>query len=487
MLKGYFRRSFIALPLLVLCTFLSAAELNIKVLDAVTSQPLDDASVSISGTASARLQGASVSFKDLESGDYVMKAEAPSYESKSGKIKIDNAVKTSYSGSFKLNKKKVQAPVETVSETPAESPAPLFSWQEPDPVPANGTLMRTAQQSKKKASEILDAAGISVPQENIAPFVFGTEKKQTVDWKSYTVVFVVLAAFFMMASFILIMIFVLRRKTLSSILKALLLTASFICDLLLVGAILAALACHQSGGRQADVSPSLPEPAKTTVSKAPQKVEAVQESAQDQHERSREAASLYKLGTSILRNPALEARSEEFDKAVSMLEDAFAMAPDNDIYALDLADAYIRNSTTMSVGLASVIYEGMLDRLPENDMILARLADSYARLSRYEDALKTALRRTWNKNISPLNAASQIVLFSTVSGEPSRGVELLIPLVSKFPAEAPQLKLMIAGLLAEDANKDGALALIDSILKELPETEPFTKEVLKIRKEVESK
>ncbi len=483
MLKGYFRRGFIALPLLVLCTFLSAAELNIKVLDAATSQPLDDASVSISGTASARLQGASVSFKDLESGDYVMKAEAPSYESKAGKIKIDNAVKTSYSGSFKLNKKKVQVPVETVSETPAESPASLFSWQEPDPVPANGTSMRTAQQSKKKASEILDAAGISVPQENIAPFVFGTEKKQTVDWKSYTVVFVVLAAFFMMASFILIMIFVLRRKSLSSILKVLLLTASFICDLLLVGAIIAALACHQSGG----VSPSLPEPAETTVSKAQEKVEAVQESAQDQHERSREAASLYKLGTSILRNPALEVRSEEFDKAVSMLEDAFVMAPDNDIYALDLADAYIRNSTTMSVGLASVIYEGMLDRLPENDMILARLADSYARLSRYDDALKTALRRTWNKNISPLNAASQIVLFSTVSGEPSRGVELLIPLVSKFPAEAPQLKLMIAGLLAEDANKDGALALIDSILKELPETEPFTKEVLKIRKEVESK
>lgn len=486
MCSGVFHRALFVLCFLCACV-LSSAELSIRVVDSANSRPLEDASVSISGKASARLSGASVSFKDLESGDYIMKAEAPSYESKSGKIRIDNTVKSSYSGTFKLNRKKPQLAETAPTEPPVESPSSLFSWQEPDPVPANGTSMRSMQSSKKKASEILDAAGISVPAENRSPIVLGSEENKIESGISYTVVFVVIAVLAMMASFVFIGIFILGRKSLSGVLKVLLLGGMAFCDFLVIAAAVAAFVCYQSGEKKTQELPLKSEPVKVNSAKAPDKAAEMSESVQDKLERKRQAASLYKLGTAILRNPELEQRSPDFDKALSMLEDAFAMDPDNDIYALDLADVYIRNSTTMSIGLASSIYEGMLDRLPENDMILARLADSYARGHRYEDAFRTAFRRTWNRNLSPLNAASQIVLFAIVSGETSRGIALLVPLVSKFPAEAPQVKLMIAGLLAEDGNKDGALGLIDSTLKDLPESDPFTKDVLTIRKEVEAK
>lgn len=193
-----------------------------------------------------------------------------------------------------------------------------------------------------------------------------------------------------------------------------------------------------------------------------------------------------KAEAKLLHDSGVSLFPEDRKKALVLLEQAFRKEPSNTRYSIDLADAYSQMGDALSGNFALSIYKGLSDENPGCDMLLARLADSYAKIYRYNDAFDTAARRTWNKNVSPVDAVSQIVLFSVVSGDFTRGISEVRKVLETFPCDKEEIELMLAGLYVETGNKKAAIAIIENVIASLPEAAPAALKAREMKRELGS-
>jgi tetratricopeptide (TPR) repeat protein len=197
-----------------------------------------------------------------------------------------------------------------------------------------------------------------------------------------------------------------------------------------------------------------------------------------------EAELLHDSGTSLFVEAMRNENAEDKNRALVLLEQSFRKSPSNARYVIDLADAYSQMDDALSINFAIAIYKGLSDENPACDMLLARLADCYAKIYRYNDAFETAARRTWNKNVSPLGAVSQVVLFSVVSGDFKRGISEIRKILASSPGEKEEIELMLASLYAESGEKSQALMIINNVIASLPARLPAALKAREMKKEL---
>ena len=197
-----------------------------------------------------------------------------------------------------------------------------------------------------------------------------------------------------------------------------------------------------------------------------------------------EAELLHDSGVSLFVEAVKSGNAEDKKRALVLLEQSFRKSPFNTRYAIDLADAYSQMDDVLSINFAIAIYKGLSDENPACDMLLARLADCYAKIYHYNDAFETAARRTWNKNVSPLGAVSQVVLFSVVSGDFKRGISEIRKILAASPGDKEEIELMLASLYAESGEKLQALMIINNVIASLPARLPAALKAREMKKEL---
>jgi len=178
-------------------------------------------------------------------------------------------------------------------------------------------------------------------------------------------------------------------------------------------------------------------------------------------------------------------------------EAVFRKNPADISAVLNLADAYAAMNDAASVSLALALYKGLAESSP-SDMILARLADAYARLSLFDRAFTTALRRSWNPLVSPEGPVSQILLLAGAGGDWERGIDCLQQILAGREDEREVTLLALAALYVEksrvlsekekrlrDEYRSAAAACLDEAEASLPRSSGMWENLLRLRKELE--
>ena len=209
---------------------------------------------------------------------------------------------------------------------------------------------------------------------------------------------------------------------------------------------------------------------------------------QDPHEQ------VYFSGKDTALEKEERARSET---KLAEKEAVFRKNPAEISAVLDLADAYAAMNDAASASLALALYKGLAESSP-SDMILTRLADAYARLSLFDRAFTTALRRSWNPLISPEGPVSQILLLAGASGDWERGIDCLRQILAEREDEREVTLLALAALYAEksrvlsekekklrDEYRSAAAGCLDEAEASLPRSSGMWENLLRLRKELE--
>lgn len=153
------------------------------------------------------------------------------------------------------------------------------------------------------------------------------------------------------------------------------------------------------------------------------------------------------------------------DRGVELLEQAIALAPENEEFMLDLADAYAVLDLELTLAAAIDLYEQLLDRHPDNEDLLGRIAKAYSALENSDQAFEYVERRL--NVVAPNQAfdvASQIVGILAAGGSRERTMRLLEKALKKSPYDL-RLQLLVAAMQLESGNKSEARRIIDDILK----------------------
>lgn len=174
------------------------------------------------------------------------------------------------------------------------------------------------------------------------------------------------------------------------------------------------------------------------------------------------AQHLHTLGVAIYVNSL--GKTAEREKAILLLEQAVACDPANDVYRIDLADAYVLTGDETAIGMAIDLYEDVLDSDPDNDSALARLADAYLELCNDDAAFAVLARRAVGKNADSTATAMQLALTALRTGDFVRGAEEAVKLARLYPDD-PIARLGAAMLLADAGRSADALEQVDCVLK----------------------
>jgi hypothetical protein len=167
------------------------------------------------------------------------------------------------------------------------------------------------------------------------------------------------------------------------------------------------------------------------------------------------------------------------DRAIALLEQAHKADKANDLYRLDLADAYVHLNTELALAWAIDLYEEVLKRQPE-DRLFARVAMAYEQLGNFQTALDYAEKRLSVPDAQLYSAALQISQLALESGQHARGIKLLTGLVAKKPDDQA-VKLLLATVLSEAGRKAEALRMADEAILKLPPGIPLAKEAATIK------
>jgi len=183
------------------------------------------------------------------------------------------------------------------------------------------------------------------------------------------------------------------------------------------------------------------------------------------------------------------------EKTVAEKEAAFRETPGSFRAAIELAEAYAAMDDAASLALAVSLFRGLAAASP-SDTVLAGLADAWGRSGRFGQAFDTALRRAWNPMVSPAGAVSQILLFSAVSGDPDRGIECLLSILSLREDGREDVLPALAALFLEKASAAGdsferreyekaARDVLEEIAASFPSSSPAAAEALRLAEEPE--
>lgn len=465
----------------------SSVKLYIKLLDAESGDPLKTASVEIGGPNKQKKDTVNgmVAFDNVPDGSCAITVTAEGYEDKSGKIVIDAKKKSEYSGTLKLIKKKqavqvlpedteklkdIVADIKEDALKKIDENKPLLSKERsaPAPVPPSNISYPEDLTVKKQTAAVPPAA----PQEKIsasAPVALQISEKT---WYAPFMKPVMIAAS-IFSSLLLIAFFLglfIKWSEMTGMVKAVSGVGALGCGTLTFIIIVATvIICYSVQNDSA----SLPRKATEKAISRFDKVEEIFSKKASQEKPSidivlDDTASKHERGTMIFISAVKSNNAEDKEKGLAFLEEAFREEPGNMLYTLDLADAYVQMNTMLHMRLAQALYKGLLETAPENDKLLARTADTCARLYQYDKAFQFAARRAWSGKASPVEAASQIALISLLSGDFDRGISELVKIIRSGPPETAELRMILAGLYAENGKKEKAIEILDKLIASLP-------------------
>jgi len=163
------------------------------------------------------------------------------------------------------------------------------------------------------------------------------------------------------------------------------------------------------------------------------------------------------------------------DAAIARLEEAVALDPTVDLYAADLADAYLKTDTEASIALAIDLYEEVLSNDPENDSLRGRIVIAYQALGNFGDAWAHLERRAAGTKVNAFGTGLQAVVLARLSRDLARGEALLRGLVERHGKERV-LRLFLADLLEARGDRRGARATLSEAVRGLPSADPFAVE-----------
>jgi hypothetical protein len=202
----------------------------------------------------------------------------------------------------------------------------------------------------------------------------------------------------------------------------------------------------------------------------PRPVDSQREASPGTLARTELAGTLHELGRALF--PAALRHPDRQRQAVELLEQAVLRHPENELYRLDLADAYLELGTDETVTLALGLYETSDALRSEDEAVLSRIAEAYGRLKNFDAAIAVAALRLSGGAKSPFPAALQMAALATESGDMTRGIAELQAAVQSHPEDAG-IKLLLAALLFEAGHTQRANAEIDAALALLPPGHPL--------------
>jgi predicted Zn-dependent protease len=201
--------------------------------------------------------------------------------------------------------------------------------------------------------------------------------------------------------------------------------------------------------------------------------------------RSVGGAALHDLGRAAFRAAGSDKESRR--RAAELLEKAVEAEPKNDLFRLDLADAYLLLGHERAVAAAIDLYEDVLSRRPEDDRLLARLVTAYTILENGRQAFAYAERRLAIITADDAySAATQVAAIVVAGGELSRGIALARKAVALAP-EDKSVALLLATLLSEQEDRTEAKAILQKVLAQCDAKDPFRKPTLKMLARLEGK
>jgi len=484
------RSRLIALSLALAATFAAGvstafseeARISIKAVDEASGAPVEDAALSAKGPVDLRkiARDGAWTFENVPAGLYELRAWAPGFLEKRGKLEIDPSRKTDYSGTVKL--KRIEPATTPKNETVKS--AQEDKAKSAGPTPEKGKVSRKAESPKEIAAKLglhpspaapgsaFESKESSGKGENPAETFFGISKG-ALGIGAVVLIFVILSDMIVFAA-----LTALKWSSMAG--RARLgLSMAWAGSGCLSFALLAFCAfgyfvAYDENGRGAPEiqAHDSPKPvANSAAAKPAAKEPSSSERARIAHERGLAL---------LLESPGDQ---ERVKKAIPYLEEAFFAEPGDVRYAIDLADSYALIPSVLSLNLAVEIYKGALEAEPESDMLLARLADSFLKLKRYDKAFSAAARRTWSKTSSPSQGISQLILISVASGQLDRGMQELEKGLLNDPPEKAEYLMAIAALNAEAGRKNDALAGFDAALAELPSNSPLAAKARQLREE----
>lgn len=227
-----------------------------------------------------------------------------------------------------------------------------------------------------------------------------------------------------------------------------------------------------SAGQPADSDPSNPRSAGTAATPQPEMPHPETPAST-----TTAPADLYALG----RQALLAARSPAARRAaVSLLEQALELDPENDDLRTDLADAYALMGEELCMVAAIDLYEDLLTRQPESDRLWARTAVAYASLDNSEDAYRCAGAR-WGQADTPAKrfiVARQYVTIAAMTDDPE-GADLFLRQAVVEHGDEPGLRLLW-GVVVLARDRPGAERIWRPILEQYPPPHPYGQLVRKM-------
>ena len=180
------------------------------------------------------------------------------------------------------------------------------------------------------------------------------------------------------------------------------------------------------------------------------------------------AAEMHNLGASLFAASVESQDPITRDDALVLLEKAVRNDPDNNLYKVDLGDAYVQLGRDVSICLALDLYEDALSHEPKNDALVSRISDAYRRLGNYDAAFAFASQRLSGQGDQVFRGATQVAMIALESGELDRGIKLIEDASHNHPKDHA-VSLLLATLQAETGQKAQALAIVEGVIKASPD------------------
>jgi len=190
-------------------------------------------------------------------------------------------------------------------------------------------------------------------------------------------------------------------------------------------------------------------------------------------EAAERAAFLHALGAAAFVKAAGDPVAA--DAAIARLEEAVALDPTVDLYAADLADAYLQMDTEASIAIAIDLYEEVLSNDPENDALRGRVVIAYQALGNFTNAWAHLERRAAGTKVNVFGTGLQAAVLARLSRDLARGEALLRELLARHGKERV-LRLFLADLLEARGDRRGAREALTEATRGLPADDPFTVE-----------
>ena len=188
------------------------------------------------------------------------------------------------------------------------------------------------------------------------------------------------------------------------------------------------------------------------------------------------AALLHDSGVELFASGLASEDLDAIIQAIDLLEQAAIGAPSNNVYWLDLADAYMNSGLATEYPYAIETYWMLYqEKDPQADAILARLANAYQEVGNRKAAFDVASERLKQANEKQSGSAGlQLTLLAFANGGIDKTVELLVDKADDL--DEPGTMLMLAASLKELVNdREAALDLVEDALDELDKNSPSAK------------